>query len=173
MDFSQNFFELFQLPPHFEVDEAELTERFQRLQRRIHPDRFVGQGAQAERLATQWATHINEAFATLSDRLRRAIYLLSMQAIDLEENPSLSGEFLMEQITLRESLDAAEKSGDPQVMEDFIAEIEGDSEQVAKAFGELFESKAYDEALQRVYQLQFLKKLMQSARAAEDRLLGY
>jgi hypothetical protein len=37
----------------------------------------------------------------------------------------------------------------------------------------LFESKAYDEALQRVYQLQFLKKLMQSARAAEDRLLGY
>ena len=54
-----------------------------------------------------------------------------------------------------------------------IAEIEGDSEQVAKAFGELFENKAYDEALQRVYQLQFLKKLMQSARAAEDRLLGY
>jgi DnaJ-domain-containing protein 1 len=96
-----------------------------------------------------------------------------MQAIDLEENPSLSGEFLMEQISLRESLDAAEKSGDPQVIEDFIAEIEGDSEQVAKAFGELFESKAYDEALQRVYQLQFLKKLMQSARAAEDRLLGY
>jgi hypothetical protein len=44
---------------------------------------------------------------------------------------------------------------------------------VAKAFGELFESKAYDEVLQRVYQLQFLKKLMQSARAAEDRLLGY
>ena len=96
-----------------------------------------------------------------------------MQAIDLEENPSLSGEFLMEQITLREALDAAEKSGDPQALADFIAEIEGDAEQVAKAFGELFESKAYGEALQRVYQLQFIKKLMQSARAAEDRLLGY
>ncbi|MBL6688314.1 MAG: Fe-S protein assembly co-chaperone HscB [Pseudomonadales bacterium] len=173
MNFNQNFFEIFQLTPSFDLNLDVLGERYQTLQRRVHPDRFVGQGAQAERLATQWATQINEAYRTLSDGLSRAIYLLSMDSIELEENPTLSGAFLMEQIDLREDLEAAELSGEASVVLKFMNRLKNHMAEAEICFQKAHTDGAFEEALQVVYRMQFLKKLMLSARAAEDKLLGY
>ena len=40
-DFTQNYFQLFDLPVQFDVDSPTLGERYRQLQRELHPDRFA------------------------------------------------------------------------------------------------------------------------------------
>ena len=57
---------------------------------------------------------VNEAFQTLKNPLRRGRYLLQLRGIDTDEeiDTAMDSAFLMEQMELRESLDAACDSSD-------------------------------------------------------------
>ncbi|MDC3343229.1 Fe-S protein assembly co-chaperone HscB [Pseudomonadales bacterium] len=173
MNFSQNFFEIFQIDVAFDLDGPDLSARYQALQRRVHPDRYAGQGDQAERLATQWATQVNEAYATLSEPLARASYLLDLQGVVLAQNPTLDPAFLFEQIELRESLDEIRQSGSLARAEAFIQALAEKQKAEAKAFNDYFKASALSEATICVYRMQFLSKLSQGAKALEEELLGY
>ena len=47
-----------------------------RLQRDLHPDRFAQSGEKAVELARELSGRVNEAYAVLSDPLKRADYLV-------------------------------------------------------------------------------------------------
>jgi len=173
LNFSQNFFEIFQIDVVFDLDAAELSARYQALQRRVHPDRFAGQGDQAERLATQWATQVNEAYATLSEPLARASYLLDLQGVVLAQNPTLDPAFLFEQIELRETLDDIRKEESLTRAEAFLQVLAEKQDSEARAFNDFFKATALTEATTCVYRMQFLSKLSQGAKALEEELLGY
>ncbi len=177
MDLSRDYFELFQLPQRFDVDAALLAERYRALQQSVHPDRHAGATDQEQRLAMQYATYVNEAYATLKAPLARAIYMLDLAGRRIEENPTLDPGFLMQQIELREDLEALESGGDgaDQAAASFIARLDGDIAGLETAFGGAMEPDAIqlDAAEQTVYKLQFLHKLRSEAAAVEERLLGY
>ena len=101
MDFNQNFIEIFQLPVAFDLDANDLATRYRQLQSSVHPDKFVSATEYEKRLSLQWATQINSAYDTLRSDLARAIYLLELNGLHIEENPQLSPDFLMAQIELR------------------------------------------------------------------------
>ena len=109
-DLSQSFFALFRLDERFDVDEKALEEAYVLLQKQFHPDRYASLPDHERRAATQWSMRINEGYQTLKDQLARAIYLLSIRGVELEENPSLPSDFLMTQMMLRESLEEIEQS---------------------------------------------------------------
>lgn len=105
---NQNYFELFQLPVVFDLDEANLAARHRAIIARVHPDQFANKSAVEQRVALQWATFANEAFDVLKSPIKRAQYLLSLN------QPELIGEhvriqlppaFLMQQMEWREALE--------------------------------------------------------------------
>jgi len=159
---SQNYFDIFGLPVAFDVDTADLAERYRDLQRVVHPDRFANATDRERREAMQMAANINEAFQTLKSPLQRARYLLQLKGVDFDDqkDTSFDAEFLMEQIELREAL--AQIKDNPEaltllndLMQDInkrISVMQGD---LATALGrdELDKSKAL------VHKLQFLHKL--------------
>ena len=102
-------FTLFGLPPQHALDRTALDAQWRRLQAEVHPDRFAGQGASAQRLAMQWAVRVNEAYQRLKDPLKRAAYLCELRggAIDAERNTAMPTAFLMQQMQWREALDDA------------------------------------------------------------------
>jgi len=120
---SDNDFEIFGLPPRFALDLPGLDEQWKRLQSAAHPDRFVSEGAAAQRMAMQWAVRINEAHRRLKDPLLRAAYLCELNGQDLQadRHAAMPAAFLMRQMEWRESLEDA--SG--------LAEIEALAEEVA------------------------------------------
>ena len=132
----KNYFELFGLPVSFEVDISSLRERYRDLQRSAHPDRFANASDRERRLSMQQASLINEAHRALKDPLQRARYLLSLHGIDIndESNTVMDGMFLMEQMELREELDAISGKGEPlAALAEFTASIESRiSERVQK-----------------------------------------
>ena len=108
MDFNQNYFEIFGLPVSYEVDVKGLADRFRELQREMHPDRFAASTEHEKRLSMQWSSLINTAHDTLKAALPRAIYMMTLKGREVDHNPVLPPAFLMEQIELREELEALE-----------------------------------------------------------------
>ncbi len=99
MNLHQNHFELFGLPARFAVDAAALEARYRELQREVHPDRFA-------------AAPENEAYQTLKSPLRRAVYILRLRGVDpqFETNTAMPSEFLVEQMSWRERIEAGSEN---------------------------------------------------------------
>lgn len=100
-------FALFDLPARFALDQTALDSAYRTVQAQVHPDRFVGGDDAQKRVAMQWATRANEAYQTLRDPLKRAIYLLQLRGIDVqaEQSTAIAPDFLMQQIEWREAID--------------------------------------------------------------------
>jgi molecular chaperone HscB len=123
MKIDSDDFELFGVPRRFEQDASALDARWRTLLSEAHPDRFVSEGASAQRLAMQWAVRINEAHRRLKDPLRRAAYLCELQGVPInaEDNTAMPGSFLMQQMEWRESLDEARTVQQVEALADTVA----------------------------------------------------
>ena len=114
MNLQSNDFELFGLAQKFAQDRAAIDARWKELQREAHPDKFAAQGAAAQRLAMQWSVRINEAYQRLKDPLKRAAYLCELHGVPVnaENNTAMPGDFLVQQMHWRESLEEASSPHD-------------------------------------------------------------
>lgn len=174
MDMTRNYFELFDLEPGFDVDQALLSERYRALQKQWHPDRFAHLSERERRLAVQYTAHINEALATLKSPLRRAQYLLLLAGRDThgESGAQLDPLFLMQQMELRERLADVSEHDDPEAELDALRE-QADSalRNLLDEFVSLFSKQDLDGAEKVVRKLQFVTKLQREIELLEDRLL--
>ena len=123
MNLSDDDFTLFGLAPRFALDRAALDDCWRALQARVHPDRFVGEGAAAQRIAMQWAVRVNEAYQRLKAPLKRGAYLCELRGapIQAENNTAMPGAFLMQQMAWREALDEADGAAAVQALDDTVA----------------------------------------------------
>jgi len=176
LDFSRNYFELFGLPQAFQIDTAALSERYRELQRVIHPDRFVSGSDRERRLSMQGAIRVNEAFETLKDPVRRARYLLSLYGVEADASQETTHDtaFLMEQMELREELEAARTKPEPQLALERI--MDGVSSRIRTLVAQLAVQldtptpEHLDVAREMVRKVQFLYKLRQEAEVLEAEL---
>ncbi len=124
----QNHFELFGLPPRFDLDLACLEQSYRSLQARVHPDRFVQASDAERRRSMQASMHANEAYSTLKHPLARACYLLKLRHVDVqgENHAAMPPAFLEQQIEWREALeDAAHR---PQALASLEARLRSEIE---------------------------------------------
>ena len=105
----QNHFELFGLAPSFAIEPQALEESYRGIQSQVHPDRFAHAGDAERRASLQWTTRVNEAYRTLKDPVQRGKHLLELHGVDVafETNTQMPADFLMQQLELREELEAA------------------------------------------------------------------
>jgi len=111
---TSDHFELFGLVPAFALDVARLEAAYRDIQSKVHPDRFAHAGDAERRASMQMTTRVNEAYGTLKSPVQRAKYLLELNGVDVgfETNTAMPRDFLMEQMEIREKLEAAKKSSD-------------------------------------------------------------
>lgn len=173
VDFSKNYFDLFGLAEKFNLDNAQLVSRFQELQKQLHPDKYASKPDAERRWSMQAASFVNEAYQTLGDDLKRAIYLLGLNGVSIDEetDTQMSPMFLMEQMEYREALEMAPDASDPFAALDAVRTKlkSATSEQLAE-FEKACNQQSWSEARTSVRQWQFLEKLKQEVRSAEERL---
>ena len=123
MKLNDDDFTLFGLPQRFALDRAALDDCWRALQARVHPDRFVGEGAAAQRIAMQWAVRVNEAYQRLKNPLQRGAYLCELRGapIQAENNTAMPTSFLMQQMAWREALDDAADAAAVERLDDEVA----------------------------------------------------
>ncbi len=160
----QNYFELFGLKPDFDIDAAELQAAQQRLQAIHHPDRHVGADAAARRASVQMASFINQAFQTLRDPVKRSRYLLEIYGAELPDESATTGDtaFLMEQMELREALDACRDSESPLACCDELGlQLRRRAGEIADEFVAKLEAGQLDAAVESSRKMQFIQRIQQ------------
>lgn len=158
MNLQSDDFELFGLPRTHAQDRAVLDERWKNLQREAHPDRVAAQGAAAQRVAMQWSVRINEAYQRLKDPLRRAAYLCELHGVPVqaENNTAMPTEFLMQQMSWRESLDEAQ---DDAALDALSREVEQARREALQRCAQLIdEAHDYAGAVAQVRALMFIER---------------
>jgi molecular chaperone HscB len=155
-DVGQDYFHLFGLEIDFNIDLSRLKTAYRALQRETHPDRYVNASDQEKRIAMSYSALVNEAYACLTDDLKRAAYCLSLSGedVDFEHNTAMAPDFLMQQMDWRERLAM------PKAHDDATAEIQDARRDLLDAISAGFDDQADLKQLSdQVRQLAFLNKL--------------
>ncbi|WP_299591373.1 Fe-S protein assembly co-chaperone HscB [uncultured Microbulbifer sp.] len=169
----QNHFEIFGLPVSYAVDRQALAKRYRELQQEFHPDRFAAKSEREQMLSMQYAAQINEANNTLKDPVARAAYLLQLAGVEINpEQTTADGEFLMQQMMLREQLEDVRTAADPEAELDNLGSEAGQLFKAQEAaFASALSANALEEAKSALLKLQFLAKLQRQVEELEEDLL--
>jgi len=172
-DFQQNFFQLFDLPECYRLDNAQLDQQYHALQTQVHPDKFAHLPEAERRLSMQWATRTNEAYQTLRTPIGRARYLLSLHGVDTQEetNTAMPVDFLMEQMEWREAIEEAQQARDIDQLDKLEARLKHEMRALHELLGvKIDDEHGYAAAAEGVRKLKFLEKLAEEIASAFDEI---
>jgi molecular chaperone HscB len=106
-----NYFEFYDLPVSFSVNEEEVKKKYIELSRKYHPDYFSTDSPEKQQESLNLSTFNTKAFQTLSDEDRRMKYVLELKNLIQEgERHDLPDDFLLEMMELNEAINEI-KSG--------------------------------------------------------------
>ena len=153
------------LPVDYDVPADQLDHQYFGLQRRMHPDRFAARSPKEKALSQAQATALNDAYETLRDPVKRAVYLLDhLGHAEAKADPSL----LMEQMELREAL--AEAHDLPGVTA-LLAQADALVGQCRQELAVAFDRDDFAAAARVVVRLKFLTKLAEDAKIRKSRFI--
>jgi molecular chaperone HscB len=158
----QNHFELFGLAPAFALDPEALERSYRDIQSKVHPDRFAHAGDAERRASLQWTTRVNEAYRTLKDPVQRGKLLLELQGVDVafETNTQMPSDFLLQQLELRETLEAAVQKKDASGLDQMRKRLRAHKQALERQIGDAIDAKKdYAGAADLVRKLMFLGRL--------------
>lgn len=145
-----HFFALFDLPAVFDIDKSALKARLLDLQKQHHPDQHGTDSGQS--------ALINHAFNTLYQDDSRAVYLLSLHGVVLDDTQSISDlDFLDTMIDIRMALD----DGDVSQVKDLAGQTQALIDEYGLLFNQHFNNRDFTQAGDVAKKLQFLVKLHQ------------
>ncbi|NDF11258.1 MAG: Fe-S protein assembly co-chaperone HscB [Proteobacteria bacterium] len=165
-----NYFTLLGFEPSFEIDTKALEQNYFKIQQHFHPDRFVNRPSAEKIKALQVATDANTAYQTLKDPLPRAVYMLSLQGMDIRKDGGEvkpSQELLMEAMENREQLMEALGPAEIEVltMNNYKAMVV-----TIDHLAEAFREKAFPKAAELAMKLKYLQKFADEIRIRKQKI---
>lgn len=164
LDLKKNFFELFDIAVDFQLDQQQLHAAQQRLQSAYHPDRFINASDQEKRMSVQYAAHINEAYETLKNPVKRARYMLEVGGLEVHNDHESTTDttFLMEQIELREEMDECRSCKDPmRACSHITGKLDQRSKEFSNQFELLYQQGKFEDAHQVSKKMQFVERILE------------
>ena len=99
-----HYFEFYNLPIQFELDEAALRRQFLQLSKKYHPDFYTLESEEKQAEVLEWSTLNNEAYKVLKDPDKRLQYILRLKGLIEEGKGQLPQSFLMEMMDFNEAV---------------------------------------------------------------------
>ena len=159
----ENYFEFYNIPESFILDEKALKNKYYQLSREYHPDFYANEPQEKQNKILQLSTQNTNAYRTLSDKDLRMQYILKEHGLLEEGKNELPSEFLMEMMELNEELMELEFDFDADKLHEIgekssgiVAQLDNDILPVLQRYPELH-GVTKSEALEQV-KTYYLKK---------------
>lgn len=121
-----NYFELFGIPPQFEINTQRLKPTFIALSRKYHPDFHTDKDEISLDQTMELSAAVNRGWQVFCNPLATLKYVLEINGkIKEEENAALSTDFLMEMMELNEQLTEGNQS-EISVVQEKLKQYEND-----------------------------------------------
>lgn len=120
-----SYFEFYNLPVAFQIDEAQLKKKFYALSKEYHPDFYANESPEKQDEVMELSTLNNKAYKVLSDPLKRIEYILEINGMMADgDKYTLPQEFLMDMMDVNEALIDMEFDPDPARLLEIRAEVD-------------------------------------------------
>lgn len=164
-----NHFEFFNLPVAYQLDLADLQQRYRKLQQALHPDRHASGSERDKLLAVQRTAQLNDAYQTLRSPLLRAEHILTLRGVDLqhEQKTLQDPEFLMAQMEWRERVEEID-ANDFKAIDAAYKDLAEQTSALQDELEQLLVAEANEEAANTIRKLKFMHKLRSELEALED-----
>ena len=127
----------------FDIDLADLEQRYKEMTKVLHPDRFARADGRARRASLERSVQLNLAWRTLFQPVTRAEYLLSLEGIEVggpaggrsrdeagnRATQPVDTALLVEVMELREALAEASAGGDHAKVASLVADVQARHDQ--------------------------------------------
>ncbi|XP_078490429.1 iron-sulfur cluster co-chaperone protein HscB-like isoform X1 [Ciona intestinalis] len=132
---SDSYFTLFNLQVDFDISSPLLQNKFKKLQKLLHPDKFSLKSSAEQEISESVSSKLNKAYFCLAKPLSRGLYMLKLQGIHLGENVSADDpEFLMEIMELNEQIAASNEETHKEIQATVKSHLEELTTKIAAEF---------------------------------------
>jgi len=123
---SKNYFEFFEMPIQFKLDEKVLKRRYLLNSKKYHPDHYTLESEEKQAEVLELSAFNNEGYKILRDFDKRMAYILSLKGVLSDETKSeLPQSFLMEMMDINEAMMELEFDPDKEEVERIRKEVSG------------------------------------------------
>ncbi|CAK9160852.1 unnamed protein product [Ilex paraguariensis] len=152
VDHSVDYFQIFGLTTvlnanrekKYEIEDENLEGKYKDWQKKLHPDLVHSKSKQEREYAAEQSARVIDAYRTLTNPLSRAIYILKLEGVDVDEEERISDPDLLAEIM--EIREAVEEAQETQALNQIQAQIQEKLTRWRKSFANAFQSRKYEEA---------------------------
>ncbi|CAL5093737.1 unnamed protein product [Urochloa decumbens] len=158
VDPAVDYFQIFGLKREYNIKDN-LEGRYKEWQKKLHPDLVHSKSEKERGYAAEQSALVIDAYRTLSKPLSRALYLLKLEGIHVDEEKTINDpELLMEMMEIREAVNDA---SDSQTLEKIQSQVKKKLETWSQFFQEAFEKKNFDRAVEATQRMRYYERAVE------------
>nr|CAB3465839.1 unnamed protein product [Digitaria exilis] len=159
VDPAVDYFQIFGLNREYNIKDNNLEGRYKEWQKKLHPDLVHSKSKKERGYAAEQSALVIDAYRTLRKPLSRALYLLKLEGIHVDEEKTINDpELLMEMMEIREAVNDA---SDSQTLEKIQSQVKKKLETWSHSFQEAFEKKNFDHAVEATQRMRYYERAVE------------
>ncbi|KAF0913747.1 hypothetical protein E2562_024621 [Oryza meyeriana var. granulata] len=159
VDPAVDYFQIFGLEREYNIKDNNLEGKYKDWQKKLHPDLVHSKSEKERAFAAEQSALVIDAYRTLRKPLLRALYLLQLEGIHIDEEKTITDpELLMEMMEIREAVNEA---SDPQTVEKIQSQIKRKLETWSISFQEAFDKRDFDSAVKATQRMRYYERAVE------------
>ncbi|CAD6237937.1 unnamed protein product [Miscanthus lutarioriparius] len=143
----------------YNIKDNNLEGKYKDWQKKLHPDLVHSKSEKERGYAAEQSALVIDAYRTLSKPLSRALYLLKLEGIHVDEEKTINDpELLMEMMEIREAVSDA---SDSQTLEKIQSQIKEKLETWSDSFQKAFDKKDFDRAVEATQRMRYYERAVE------------
>ncbi|XP_010941269.1 iron-sulfur cluster co-chaperone protein HscB homolog isoform X2 [Elaeis guineensis] len=111
VDQSVDYFQIFGLEKGYDIQDDNLEGKYKDWQKKLHPDLVHLKSEKEKTFAANQSARVNDAYRTISKSLSRAVYLMRLEGVHVDEEKTVMDlDLLSEMMEIREAVEEASDS---------------------------------------------------------------
>ncbi|XP_058084674.1 iron-sulfur cluster co-chaperone protein HscB homolog [Magnolia sinica] len=159
VDRSVDYFQIFGLEKRYDVPGENLDSKYKNWQKKLHPDLVHSKSEEERTYAAEQSARVIDAYRTLSKPLSRALYLLKLEGVHVDEEKTVSDpELLTEIMEIREAVDDAD---DSEALKQIQSQIQSKLVIWSDSFGTAFKNREFDHAVTSTQRMTYYERALE------------
>ncbi|KAJ0966346.1 hypothetical protein J5N97_027484 [Dioscorea zingiberensis] len=160
VDPSVDYFQIFGLEKTYEIRDTNLEGKYKDWQKKLHPDLVHSKSEKEKTFAAEQSARVIDAYRTLSKPLSRALYLLQLEGVHVDEEKTLTEpDILAEMMEIRE---AVEEASDSDSLKQIQSQIQTKLDNWSSSFREAFEKQNFDDAITSILRMRYYDRAIEA-----------
>ncbi|KAI4300601.1 hypothetical protein L6164_033958 [Bauhinia variegata] len=159
VDKSVNYFDIFGSEKKYDIEDKNLEGKYKEWQKKLHPDLVHSKSKMERDFAAEQSSRVIDAYRTLKKPLLRAIYLLKLEGVEVDEEQTVSDpELLAEIMEIREAVEEADGS---EALKRILSQMQDKLKHLSDSFDNAFQSRSFEEAKTTIQRMTYYERVIE------------